>query len=55
MGCNAEDWAVFWCALLSPLLLGEIPTRQREAFFRELSRQERYYPTASESAFRYAP
>lgn len=44
MGCNAEDWAVFWCALLSPLQLGEIPTRQREAFFRELSRQERLLP-----------
>ena len=24
MGCNNEDWAVFWCALLSPLQLGEI-------------------------------
>jgi transposase InsO family protein len=44
MGCNAEDWAVFWCALLSPLQLGEIPTRHREAFFRELSRQERLLP-----------
>lgn len=44
MGCNAEDWAVFWCALLSPLQLGEIPMRQREAFFHELSRQERLLP-----------
>lgn len=44
MGCNDEDWAVFWCALLSPLQLGEIPTRQREAYFRELSRQERLLP-----------
>lgn len=44
MGCNDEDWAVFWCALLSPLQLGEIPMRQREAYFRQLSRQERLLP-----------
>src|SRR5438128_8035267 len=44
MGCNDEDWAVFWCALLSPLQLGVIPTRQREAYFRELSRQECLLP-----------
>jgi len=44
MDRNDEDWAVFWCALLGPLQLGEIPTRQREAYFRELSRQERLLP-----------
>ena len=44
MGRNDEDWAVFWCALLSALQLGEIPTRQREAYFRELSQQERLLP-----------
>ena len=27
MGRNDEDWAVFWCTLLSPVLLGEIPQR----------------------------
>ena len=31
MGRNDEDWAVFWCSLLSPVLLGEIPAGQREA------------------------
>jgi hypothetical protein len=44
MDRNDEDWAVFWCALLGPLQLGEIPTRQREAYFREQSRQERLLP-----------
>lgn len=44
MGRNDEDWAVFWCSLLSPVLLGEIPERQRERYFQELSREERRLP-----------
>ena len=44
MGCNDEGWAVFWCSLLSPVLLGEIPERQRERYFQELSREERPLP-----------
>jgi len=44
MGCNKEDWAVFWCSLLSPVLLGEIPRGQRERYFHELSREERLLP-----------
>ena len=43
-GRNDEDWAVFWCSLLSPVLLGEIPERQRERYFQELSREERRLP-----------
>ena len=39
-----DDWAVFWCSLLSPVLLGEIPEAQRERYFQELSRQERRLP-----------
>ncbi len=38
MGRNDQDWAVFWCSLLSPVLLGEIPEAQRERYFQELSR-----------------
>ena len=41
MGRNDEDWAVFWCSLLSPVLLGEVSERQRERYFQELSREER--------------
>ena len=36
MACSNEDWAVFWCSLLSPVLLGEIPERQRERYFQQL-------------------
>jgi len=43
-GRNDEDWAVFWCSLLSPVLLGEIPEAQRERYFQDLSRQERRLP-----------
>ena len=39
MRCNYEDWAVFWCSLLSPVLLGEIPERRRELYFQLLSQE----------------
>ncbi len=44
MGRNDEDWAVFWCSLLSPVLLGEILEAQRERYFQDLSREERRLP-----------
>ena len=44
MGRNDEDWAVFYCSLLSPVLLGEIPERQRDRYFQELSQEERRLP-----------
>jgi transposase InsO family protein len=44
VSCNDEDWAVFWCSLLSPVLLGEIPQRQRERYFQQLSQEERLLP-----------
>ena len=44
MGCSNEDWAVFWCSLLSPVLLGEIPERRRERYFQQLSQEERLLP-----------
>jgi transposase InsO family protein len=44
MPCNNEDWAVFWCSLLSPVLLGEIPERRRERYFQQLSQEERLLP-----------
>jgi hypothetical protein len=34
MSCNDEDRASDWCSLLSPMLLGEIPERQRRGCFR---------------------
>ena len=44
MGCSKEDWAVFWCSLLSPLRLGEVPEARRERYFQQLSREERLLP-----------
>ena len=44
MGRNDQEWAVFWCSLLSPLRLGEIPENERERYFQQLSQQERLLP-----------
>jgi transposase InsO family protein len=44
MNRNDQAWAVFWCSLLSPLLLGEIPEAEREAYFRILAQEERLLP-----------
>jgi hypothetical protein len=44
MGRDDQAWAVFWCSLLSPLLLGEVPEAEREAYFRTLAEQERLLP-----------
>jgi len=44
MGSNDEVWAVFWCSLLSPVLLGEIPEAERERYFQKLGQQERELP-----------
>lgn len=44
MGRDDQAWAVFWCSLLAPLFSGEIPEAEREAYFRELSQQERLLP-----------
>jgi transposase InsO family protein len=44
MGRNDQQWAVFWCSLLSPVLLGEIPEGRRERYFQQLSQQEHLLP-----------
>jgi transposase InsO family protein len=44
MGRDDQAWAVFWCSLLSPLLLGEVPEAEREAYFRTLAEEERLLP-----------
>ena len=44
MGRNDQAWAVFRCSLLSPLLTGEIPEAEREAYFHGLSPEERLLP-----------
>ncbi|MFN2218282.1 MAG: DDE-type integrase/transposase/recombinase [Anaerolineae bacterium] len=44
MSRNDEEWAVFWCSLLSPVHLGEIPEQRRERYFQQLSREVRLLP-----------
>lgn len=44
MDRDDQAWAVFWCSLLSPLLLGAVPEAEREAYFRSLAEQERLLP-----------
>jgi putative transposase len=44
MGRNEDAWAVFRCALLNPLMVGEVEAADREAFFRSLAADERLLP-----------
>jgi transposase InsO family protein len=44
MGRDDQAWAVFRCSLLSPLLTGEIPPAEREAYFRALAEREHRLP-----------
>ena len=44
MGHDEDAWAVFWCSLLGPLRLGEIPEAEREAYFRSLASEKRLLP-----------
>ena len=35
-----DDWAVFWCSLLAPILLDEVEPGERHRFLQNLSQQE---------------
>ncbi len=39
-----EEWAVFWCNLMSPLLYGEIPPEEAGDFLRQLADTEEFFP-----------
>ncbi|MDI9445164.1 MAG: Mu transposase C-terminal domain-containing protein [Thermoguttaceae bacterium] len=39
-----EQWAVFWCMLLSPLLYGEVPPEEAGRFLNELAATEHLFP-----------
>lgn len=39
MNCADEDWTVFWCQLLGPILLDEIEPGERRRFVRQLSQR----------------
>ena len=39
-----EQWAVFWCSLLSPLLYGEIPPEEAGRFLDQLASADQVFP-----------
>ena len=39
-----EQWAVFWCSLLQPLICGEVPPEEAGKFLRELAATEQLFP-----------
>ena len=39
-----EQWAVFWCSLLSPLHYGEIPPPEADRFINQLASTEMVFP-----------
>lgn len=41
---NKDDWAVFWCQLLGPILLDEVEPGERRRFLRNLSQQAQKLP-----------
>jgi len=44
MSDRQEQWAVFWCSLLSPLLYGEVPPSEAGRFLNELASCEQVFP-----------
>lgn len=41
---SQEQWAVFWCSLLSPLLYGEIPPQEAGRFLAQLASSVQVFP-----------
>jgi transposase InsO family protein len=41
---NREQWAVFWCDLLSPVIYGDIPPEQTHAYLKETANRETKFP-----------
>jgi len=44
MSDRQEQWAVFWCSLLSPLLYGEVSPQEAGRFLNELASCEQVFP-----------
>ena len=44
MDHHDDNWAVFWCSLLGPILLDEVEPGERRAFLKNLSQQEVLLP-----------
>ena len=44
MSNQQDQWVVFWCSLLGPILLEQVPAGNRRRFLKELSRKEVLLP-----------
>ena len=44
MRCRDEQWAVFWCSLLQPVLFGEVDRADINRFLKQLAAQEHLFP-----------
>jgi putative transposase len=44
MSDRQEQWAVFWCSLLGPLLYGEVPPEEAGRFLNQLAASEHVFP-----------
>ena len=51
---NDDDWAVFWCSLLGPILLDEIPAGERKAYLKQLSQKEVLLPNGQRKRISYS-
>jgi putative transposase len=51
---DEDDWAVFWCSLLGPILLDEVPAGERRAYLRQLSGEEVTLPNGQRKRLSYS-
>jgi transposase InsO family protein len=51
---DEDDWAVFWCTLLGPILLEEVEAGERRAYLKQLSRQEVTLPNGHQKRLSYS-
>lgn len=51
---DEDDWAVFWCSLLGPILLEEVTAGERRAYLQQLSQQEVMLPNGQRKRLSYS-
>ncbi len=51
---DEDDWAVFWCSLLGPILLEEVTAGERRRYLQHLSQQEVTLPNGQRKRLSYS-
>ncbi len=54
MNPSEDDWAVFWCSLLSPILLDEVTAGERRRYLKQLSEREVTLPNGQRKRISYS-